>query len=183
MTDQNEQAPRFCLMIDGFMRTMGKIICWVNVLLVINILIQVVLRYVLGEGQIWLEELQWHFYGLLLMLGIVYGITVDAHIRLDIFHRKYSPKTKGYIEFMGILFLVFPLIVVLFIHGIEFVQSALRVHETSPHPLGLPWRWLIKSVIPISMFFILLASLSRLVSAAAVIFNNSKSIRKLRNGD
>lgn len=165
------------------MRNMGKVICWVNTLLVINILIQVLLRYVLGGGQIWLEELQWHFYGLLLMLGISYNITVDAHIRLDIFYRKYSPKTKAYIEFMGILFLVFPLIIILFVHGIDFVQSALRVHETSPHPLGLPWRWLIKSVIPISMFFILLASLSRFVSATAVIFNNSKSIRKLRNGN
>lgn len=175
MTDQNKASPRFCLKIDGFILTMGKIICWVNSLLVINILIQVILRYVLGEGQIWLEELQWHFYSVIIMLGIGYGVTVDSHIRLDIFHRKYSAKTKGYIDFFGTLFLVFPLILVLFIHGIDFVQSAWRVHETSPHPLGLPWRWLIKSVVPVSMFLILLASLSRLVGAAAVIFNHSES--------
>jgi TRAP-type mannitol/chloroaromatic compound transport system permease small subunit len=177
MADQNKNIPRFCLMIDRFIRTTGKIICWVNSLLVVNILVQVILRYVLGEGQIWLEELQWHFYGIIIMLGIGYGITVDAHIRLDIFHRKYSTKTKKYIEFFGTLFLVFPLIIVLFMHGVDFVQSAWRVHETSPHPLGLPWRWLIKSVIPISMLFILLASLSCLVNAAAVILNISWSKR------
>lgn len=176
MNTQIENAPRFCIMIDSFINNMGKIICWVNSILVINILIQVIMRYVLGEGHIWLEELQWHLYAIIIMFGIGYGITVDAHIRLDILHHKFSPKKKAYIEFLGILLLIFPLITVLFIHGLDFVQSAWRVNETSPHPLGLPWRWLIKSVIPVSMFFILLASFSRMVRAAFVIFSKNNPL-------
>ena len=176
MSDNTENVPRFCRMIDGFIRHMGKTICWLNSILVINILIQVILRYALGEGKIWLEELQWHFYGICIMLGIAYCIFDDAHIRLDIFHRKFSPRKKAYVEFFGTFFLILPLIIVLLMHGLDFVESAWRVNETSPHPLGLPWRWIIKSFIPIGMFLIILTSVSRMVRAAAVIFLKNRAI-------
>ncbi len=179
MNSQIENEPRFCLKIDGFIKKIGKIICWVNAILVVNILIQVIMRYALGEGHIWLEELQWHLYAVIIMFGIGYDITEDAHIRLDIFHRKFSPRKKAYIELFGISLLILPLVSILFMHGIDFVQSAWRVNETSPHPLGLPWRWLIKSVIPVSMFFILLASLSRMARAAFVIFSKNLSISEI----
>jgi TRAP-type mannitol/chloroaromatic compound transport system permease small subunit len=165
-------------MIDGVINRMGRILCWLNSLLVINILIQVILRYVLGEGQIWLEELQWHFYSVIIMLGLSYCITADAHIRLDIFHRKFSPKKKAYVEFFGIILLILPLIIVLFMHGIDFVKSAWRVNEMSPHPLGLPWRWLVKSVIPVSMFFIVFASISRMVRSVDKISNKNSAVEE-----
>ncbi len=170
MSDTQENAPRFCQVVDGLIRRIGKAVAWLNTLLVINILVQVILRYALGEGKIWLEELQWHLYGVCIMFGIAYGIIEDAHIRLDLLHQRFSPRKKEYVEFFGTLFLILPLVTILFFHGLSFVQTAWRVNEMSSHPLGLPWRWLIKSVIPISMALIALASVSRMIRAAAVIF-------------
>ena len=178
MDDKTVSVPKVSQFIDGFIRYIGKVTCWLNSILVINILIQVILRYALGEGKIWLEELQWHFYGICLMLAIPYCIVDDAHVRLDILHRNFSIRKKEFVEFFGTIFLILPLIIVLFLHGLDFVESAIRVNETSPHPLGLPWRWFIKSFIPMGMFLIVLASFSRMVRAAAVIFFGNKDMGK-----
>ena len=175
MNDETAKAPRFCQMIDGFIRRIGQAIAWLNFLLIFNILVQVTLRYAFGKGMVWLEELQWHFYGACIMFGISYGIVVNAHIRLDLLHNRFAPKKKEVVEFLGILFLLLPLVIILFIHGLDFVESALRVSERSESPLGLPYRWIIKSVVPISMFLIILDSVSRMVRSASILFHKKRS--------
>lgn len=170
MNDKIVNTPHFCQVIDGFIRRIGQAIAWLNFLLIFNILLQVILRYAFGKGMVWLEELQWHLYGACIMFGISYGITEDAHIRLDLFHQRFSPRKKELIELFGILFLLLPLVIILFVHGLDFVESSWRVSERSESPLGLPARWLIKSVLPISMFLIILASVSRMVRSVTIIF-------------
>lgn len=174
MSDNIEDVPGFCLFVDRIIRRIGKSVAWLNSLLVINILVQVILRYALGEGKIWLEELEWHLYGVCIMIGIAYGVSVDAHIRLDLLHQRFSQRKREYVEFFGTLFLILPLVTILFFHGASFVETAWRVNEMSAHPLGLPLRWIIKSVIPISMLLIALASVSRMVRSASFILNENK---------
>jgi len=170
MSDKMEKVLRFSQMIDGFIRRLGQAIAWLNILLIINILIQVILRYAFGKGMVWLEELQWHFFGVCIMVGISYGMVTDSHIRLDIFQSKFTPKNKEVVEFLGNLFLVLPLVSILFVHGIDFVESAWRVSERSVSPLGLPFTWIIKSVVPISMLLLILASVSRMLRSVVLIF-------------
>lgn len=162
--------PKICIVLDRFVLAVGRTLAWLNVLLVAVIIIQVVLRYVFGLGLVYLEELQWHLFGTLIMFGMAYGVTVNAHIRLDLVHRNLSERTKEVIEILGILFLLVPMMVVLLVHGIDFVESALRVNEGSDSPLGLPFRWIIKSVIPLSMAFLAVAVFSRTIRAVAIIF-------------
>jgi len=69
--------------------------------------------------------------------------------------------------------LLLPLVVILFIHGLDFVESAWRVSERSESPLGLPYRWIIKSVVPISMFLLIIASVSRMIRSVAIIFQKN----------
>lgn len=166
--------PGLCRALDAFVLKCGVAIAWLNVVLVIIILIQVVLRYVFGMGQVYLEELQWHLFGVLIMFGIGYGVVADAHIRLDILHRRFPPRIKALVEVLGILLMLTPLIVVLFVHGIDFVESSYRVAERSESPLGLPYRWAIKAAIPVSMAYLSVAALSRLIKSIAVLAGYGK---------
>jgi TRAP-type mannitol/chloroaromatic compound transport system permease small subunit len=118
--------------------------------------------------------MQWHFYGTAIMFAISYCIVEDSHIRLDLFHRKFSPKKKEIVEVIGIISMLLPLYIILFVHGLGFVESALRVHERSASPLGLPYRWIIKSMVPLSMFMVIAAASSRLVRSIAIIFHKTK---------
>jgi TRAP-type mannitol/chloroaromatic compound transport system permease small subunit len=177
MQDDALELPKFCTAIDTFIKKLGSAISWLNSILVVNIVVQVFLRYALGEGKIWLEELQWHFYGVLILVGLSYCLVSDTHVRLDIFHRNFSRVKKETIELFGMVFLVMPFFAIMFFHGLGFVATAWHVNESSPHPLGLPYWWIIKAFIPLTMFLVILAGLSRIVRAVAVILQLKKEAR------
>ena len=178
MAPEKQWVPKVCKWIDGFVTWVGKKLAWLNVVLVLAIIVQVTLRYGLGINIVALEEMQWHLYGLLIMFGIAYDIPVNKHIRLDLLHRKFPDRARAVVEFLGILFLLLPMVTVIFIHSLSFVASSYRVNETSDSPLGLPYRWAFKSVIPASISLVALAAISRLIRSAAFAFGGRKVVRR-----
>ena len=164
-TDSNQkQAPnRFCDALDTFIRWIGHTVMWTNVVLIFVIILQVVLRYGFGHGLVILEELQWHLYALGIMVGASYSQMLDSHIRVDIIHARLSDKWKMRWDLFGTVVLLLPFIFVIFDQSLDFVHESWRVNERSDAPLGLPWRWAIKSVIPISFGLLFVATLSRAV--------------------
>lgn len=173
MSEELNQIPKVSVFLDNFVRRIGNVVAYVNILLIIAILSQVTLRYVFGIGCVALEETQWHLYAIGFLFGLSYCVVVDAHTRIDLLRGKFSQKQKELIEFFGILFLVMPLVITLFIHGLDFMESSWRVAERSESPLGLPWRWAIKSMIPASMFLLGVASIARMIRAAVIGFKKS----------
>ncbi len=149
--------------IDAFIRKVGHGIAWVYVALVLVIITQVVLRKGFSSGLIVLEELQWHLYAVGVMFGISYAQVNNAHIRVDLFYGGFRQRTKYVIEIIGILCLVLPFIYIIFIHSLDFVADSWRINESSDSPSGLPWRWAVKSVIPLSFGLLGLAVISRLI--------------------
>jgi TRAP-type mannitol/chloroaromatic compound transport system permease small subunit len=178
MQEYTRTPPRFCIAIDTLIERLGSVTYWLNSVLVVNIVVQVILRYALGEGKIWLEELEWHLYAVLLLVGLSYCLVSDTHVRLDIFFRNFSEGTKEYVDLFGMIFLVLPFFTVVFVHGLDFVATAWHVNESSPHPLGLPYWWIIKTFIPLTMFMVLLAALSRIVRAVMNIAQIKKEQRQ-----
>jgi len=162
-TQPQSSPPSFSNAIDAFIKSIGHVVCWANAFLILVIMIQVVLRYGFNNGLIFFEELQWHLFAIGVMVGISYAQVTDSHIRVDIIHGLLSDRAKSVIEIMGILFFVLPFIWVVFYHSIDFVADAWRTGEQSSAPNGLPYRWAIKAVIPISFGLLGLASLSRLI--------------------
>jgi len=136
---------------------------WSALLLMLVILAQVILRYGFGHGLVALEELQWHLYAIGVMFGLSYTQTLDAQVRVDLIHDRLSANARRWVEVLGILLLALPFVLVVLIHSIDFVADAWRTSETSAAPLGLPARWVIKAVIPISFSLLALALLNRLL--------------------
>ncbi len=165
-----DSGPNFSIVIDRFIRTIGNGVSWLSVFLILVILTQIILRYVFGMGQIFLEEAQWHLYAIVVMFGIPYGIVKDSHIRMDLIYGGLSDRKKEWIEIFAQLLFVMPFALILFLKGVDLVESAWRVNEGSASPGGIPWRWAIKSVLPITMAFYFLASVSRMVRAFHNLF-------------
>jgi TRAP-type mannitol/chloroaromatic compound transport system permease small subunit len=178
MDNNGYELPRVCIAIDTFIDRLGSVTCWLNSILVVNIVVQVVLRYALGEGKIWLEELEWHFYAVLLLVGLSYCLVSDTHVRLDVLHRKFSQTKREMIDLFGMLLLVLPFFTILFYHGLGFLATAWHVNESSPHPLGLPYWWIIKAFIPATMLLVILAALSRIVRAVMILRQIRKEKRR-----
>ncbi len=149
--------------IDSFICAIGRVVCWANAILIAVIILQVVLRYGFGRGLVILEELQWHLYSLAVMVGVSYAQATDSHIRVDVIATRLSARAIRAWEIFGIVVFVLPFIFVVFVHSLDFLAESWRLNERSDAPLGLPWRWAIKSVIPISFGLLALAVFSRLV--------------------
>lgn len=149
-----------------------RLICWgaatLNVVLLVTIIVQVVLRYFVSGGhQIILGELEWHLYAAALMFGLSYSQVHNSHVRVDALSRRFSPRARSVVEILGIVFLMYPFLGIMIAQGIDYVQASWRVNEHSASPVGLPWRWLIKSVIPAAFIMLFLALTARLLREVA----------------
>lgn len=156
--------------IDGFLIHVGQVLSWIWLLLLAVIMVNVILRYFFSEGRIELEELQWHLYSVGFLLGMSYAYQADVHVRVDVLHERWSPRTQAWIELYGSLLLLIPFIALVVIYGIPFVQSSFAVNEVSSSPGGLPLRYLIKAVLPIGFLLLGFAVLSRLSRVWTFLF-------------
>lgn len=156
--------------LDWIVGRIGELFSWIWVLLIGLIVLNVVLRYVIGTNFIALEELQWHLYAVGFMMGLSYCILKDGHVRVDVLAERASLKTRAWIEMLGLLLLLLPFIWVVFDYAIPFVERSWRIGEVSAAPGGLPMRWLIKSVILVAFTFMAMAAISRLLRITALLF-------------
>ena len=135
---------------------------WINMLVMFTILVQVTLRYGFHAGEAWVDEFIWHLYAFF-MFGLSYAITTDSHIRVDIVHMKFTKKKQRIIEVLGIVFLIMPFTIIIFEHSVGWVHHSFMANEFSENTTGLPYRWVVKSLLPISLVLIFIASLSELI--------------------
>ncbi len=149
--------------IDKTIKAIGHVVMWANVLLIAAIVTQVTLRYLLSQNYPKLDEIQWHFYGLVTMVGISYALVTDSHVRVDLVHMQLSRRAQRIIEVLGILTLLTPFIYLMIDQGYDYFYESFRVDERSDSPTGLPARWAFKAVIPISFILLALAALARLI--------------------
>ncbi len=155
--------------IDRFIRAIGRVVCWSNLVLVGVIILQVVLRYGFSHGMVVLEELQWHLYALGIMIGLSYAMTEDNHTRVDILHMHFSKQTKAKWEIFGIVVFLIPFLYTVLDQSLPFVYDAWRINEHSDAPTGLPWRWAVKSLIPIAFALLSLSTVSRFLRSVAAL--------------
>ena len=170
----------FATGIEKMITCIGKTVAWLNLLLIGIILIQVSLRYIFNYNSVALEELQWHLYGVGIMMGLSYGLTTDSHVRLDVLHARFSRTSKEWIELVGLILLVLPWCYVAIFHGIDFVAASWRVAEHSNSPGGLPYYWIIKSVLPLSFILFFLAALARI--ARSFLYLSNRKERNVQHG-
>ena len=148
--------------IDGALGFIGRAANWLWVALMVVIVTNVALRYLFGEGRIEFEEIQWHLNAVAFLIAIVYGHSVDVHIRIDLVAVRLAPRTQVWIELYGTLLLLLPFVVMVLLFSLPFVASSWAVSETSPSPGGLPFRWFLKGVLPAAFILLMLGSVARL---------------------
>lgn len=156
--------------IDPWMKRMGTAISIIWVILMAIIVLNVFARYILSEGRIEFEEIQWHLYSAGFMLAVGYCVITDSHIRVDVLHEKFKPETQVLIDLYGYLLFVLPFVILILIYGIPFVAYSFETSEVSASPGGLPFRWIIKSMILIGFGLLGLATISRLSRLIAFLF-------------
>jgi len=156
--------------VDPILTWIGHSISWLWLVLLATIIVNVVLRYAFGEGRIEFEEFQWHLYSTGFLLGMGYTFQVDRHVRVDVLHERLPRRLQAWLELYGILLCVLPFSALILIFTVPFVHISLELGEISPSPGGLPFRWLIKSMLFIGFLLLALAAVSRISRVWVYLF-------------
>ena len=153
-----------------------RIVSWVWFVLIMVIVVNVVMRYAFGQGRIEFEELQWHLYAIGFLVGMATCMSSDSHIRVDVLHDRLPRKSQAWIELYGLLLLFLPFVLMVLIFSFPFVQYSWSIAEVSDAPGGLPFRWVIKSVLPLGMILLLAAGFRRLLRVSSFLFGAPAAI-------
>ena len=132
----------------------GRITSWIPFLLVILISCDVFMRYLLNYSSASFYELEWHLFAVIFLLGSVHTLHQNEHVRVDVFYNRLSDRKKIIIDLVGDLVFLVPFSIVVFYSSIPFVEDSFMILESSPDPGGLPFRFIIKSMIPITFLLL-----------------------------
>ncbi|UXX80792.1 TRAP transporter small permease subunit [Reichenbachiella carrageenanivorans] len=157
--------------INQFTNKVGQGVSWISLILVILIGMDVVLRYAFNWSSSANQELEWHLFAALFLLGAAYALKHDKHVRVDVFYSQFSATQKAWVNLVGTLVFLIPFCTVIIQTSIPFVIDAWKISESSAEPGGLPYRFIIKSTIPASAILLLTQAISEGLSALATILN------------
>jgi TRAP-type mannitol/chloroaromatic compound transport system permease small subunit len=133
--------------LDGLAELLGRFASVFAPLMLLVTLYIVVTRYVLNTGSVAVQDLVTYCNSLIFTLGAGYALKHDAHVRVDIFYSQASPRTKALINLVGTLLLLLPVMVFLLWTCWNYVASAWAIREGSPDTGGLPYVYLLKTLI------------------------------------
>jgi TRAP-type mannitol/chloroaromatic compound transport system permease small subunit len=117
-----------------------------------------------------LQEMEWHLHTALFALCLGFGYLHNAHVRIDIISERLASRTRAWIEFLGCLLFLIPYTGVVIYFAYDFALTSYAQGEISSALIGIPHRWIIKSVLLVGMVLALLAGVSILLRYVLVLF-------------
>ena len=123
----------------------------------------VVSRYVFNSGSIAIQESVIYLNALLFLLTSAFTLKHDGHVRVDIFYGPAGPRYKAWVNMLGGLFLLLPVMVFILWVSWDYVMAAWRVKETSPEAGGIPYVYLLKSLIVVMALLVIVQGLTEIL--------------------
>lgn len=150
-------------MINSINRYAAYFSALVLALLVMLVVYDATARYLFQTGSIALQELEWHLFDIVILLGIGHTLQQNLHVRVDIFYDSFSERTRNIVDIFAFTFFIFPFSLLIIYIGFDFVMLSFDQLEGSSNPGGLPYRFLVKSLMPIAFILLGLQVLSELI--------------------
>jgi len=137
----------------------GLITATAMVLMILNVFYDVVMRYFFKSGSIAMQEMEWHLFSVIILLGVAYTLKEDGHVRVDLVYDRLTPQKKSMINMIGSVLFILPIALLVGISSIDNAYEAFLSMEQSGDPGGLQYRWIVKSLIPLSFFLLIITTI------------------------
>lgn len=156
---------RTITLIDGINEWIGRATGMLVLVMALAMLAVVALRYAFSESFPWLSESVLYMHGMVFMLGIAYTLRHGGHVRVDVIQRNRSPRTRAWIEIIGTVLLLWPVAIFLLLMNLPYVESAWAIREGSREPGGIPYLYLLKTLLIVMPILLMLQGLAELLRA------------------
>jgi len=151
---------RFCQKIDALNDWVGKIAAWATSLVVVVVFVDVVMRYAFNTSFVFTQEMEWHLFAFIFLMGAGSTLLKDGHVRVDIFYQRLNQRHRAWINLIGVIFFLIPGCLMIILTSVKFVHASYIVMEGSPDPGGIPYRFILKSCIPLGFLLVLLQGIA-----------------------
>ena len=160
---------RLIYFINRLNERIGCYASWLTLLLVLLTFLVVVMRYVFNIGAIAVQESLLYLHSLIFLLGASYTLKHNGHVRVDIFYRPMSAVRKAWVNLLGILLLLLPVCIFIFLISWQYVSSSWSYYEGSREAGGLDAVYLLKSLLLIMPVFVSLQGLAEILHSILII--------------
>ena len=171
------QFERMADRIDRLTGAVGRTVAWLALAIVLVQFAVVIMRYALEVGSIWLQESILYAHAVLFLLAAAWTLRDDGHARIDVFYGNATPRTKALIDLCGALLLLLPFMAVLAWYALPYVARSWAIYERSQEVSGLPFVYLLKSVILLFALTMALQGVAQAIRAAATLAGREASRR------
>ncbi len=145
--------------LDRVVEVSGRLASWTGFALVLVMAFNVLLRYGFRTGSVAMQELEWHLMAPVSLLCMAYAIKHEGHVRVDILYGRFTLRWQQIVEFISCVAAVALCVIVMKL-SYGYVEQSFRIGEGSPDPGGLPYRFILKAMIPAGFLLLLLQSLA-----------------------
>ena len=162
--------------VEKFTEVTGRFISWATVTMVILVVLVVITRYFLGLGSIALQESVTYLHCLVFMMGFAFTLKHDGHVRVDIFYRGFSPRFKAIVNLIGGLLFLIPFCLLIFFISWDYVLASWVIRETSAENNGLPFIYLLKTLMLLMPVTLLLQGIAEIIRSGLILSGADVSV-------
>jgi TRAP-type mannitol/chloroaromatic compound transport system permease small subunit len=148
---------------------LGRIFAWFSLAIVLICFSVVVMRYAFRTGSVPLQDLYVWLNGAMFMGIAGYTLLRNGHVRVDIFYREASLRTKAIVDMVGTVVFTLPFVVVVTLWVLPYVQRSWALREGSANFGGMPGLYVLKSFLLVFTAVVALQSLAMFLRGLLVL--------------
>ena len=150
--------------IDCMSDCLGVVLSWLCFATMLLTCMVVVMRYLFESGNIiFLQESVVYLHSTVFLLAAGWTLKRNGHVRVDVFYRQFSPIQKSWIDTLGVLVFLLPICGFLFFASLDFVELSWSIKETSGDAGGIPYVYLLKTLIPAMCVVLAMQGIAELI--------------------
>ena len=154
--------------IDRVNTVIGRNVSWLILLAIFVSAINAIIRKAFSmSSNAWLE-LQWYLYGAAFLLAAAYTLLENEHIRIDILFGALSRRVQHWIELLGHIFFLMPMVLLTLWLTWPWLARSYRTGEMSMNAGGL-MLWPAKALLFTGFLLLLLQGISEIIKKIAVM--------------
>lgn len=149
--------------INGINRTVGNVLCWLAVAIVLVCFWVVVERYLFTTTRLWMQDLYVWLNGAMFTGVAGFALLRNDHVRVDILYRPAQDRTKALLDLIGVLVFLLPFMYVVWVYVYPNVMRSWLRHEASANVGGMPGLFVLRSFILVFATLVALQGVSMVI--------------------
>ena len=117
-----------------------------------------------------LQETEWHLHTALFALVLGFGVVWNTQVRVDVIREHLQFRRKAWLELLGATFFMIPYTVIVCFFAAQFAYDSWEIMEISASQVGLPYRYIIKSILTLGFVVAIIAGVGVWIQSFLALF-------------